>query len=311
MLTVRFMAVTLEYYRSFYAVATSGSVTKAAEQLCLTPPTVTKAIQALEQQLDCQLFTRTARGMRLSAEGETLLARVKPGLALLEAGEREIHMLNSLEGGAVRVAMSEAAAHYFTMPAVLGEFCTKYPMLHLIIRHLTAAEAEQAILSGDIDLAVMGVTQPQNTEQFRYRRIYRSDNIPVVGEKYAELAKSEIELKALSIYPLIFTHRGYSIREHYDALYRRHGLTFSPAIETPTLDIQIRAVKLGLGYSFVPYPHVREDLMRGDLYRLRIAGEEDLKRPVCLITPKRLPMSRAASALLDILLSAARQYEGL
>ena len=87
------MAVTLEYYRSFYAVACSGSVTKAAETLCLTPPTVTKAIQALEQQLDCQLFIRSARGMRLSAEGETRIrdaGHVARGYEALDRCLREL-----------------------------------------------------------------------------------------------------------------------------------------------------------------------------------------------------------------------------
>ncbi len=305
------MSVTLDYYRSFYSVAVTGSVTRAAEKLCLTPPTVTKAIQALEQQLNCQLFIRSARGMRLSAEGETLLARVKPGLALLDAGEQEIHMLTSLEGGTVRAAMSEAAAHYFSMPAVIGAFCEKYPMVKLLIRHLTASEAEQAILSGDIDLAVMGISDPGNTDDFDYHRIYRSDNIPVVGKKYASLAEREISLEELYAYPLVFTHQGYSIREHYSSLYGRHGLDFVPKIETPTLDIQIKAVILGLGYSFVPFPYARENLACGELFRLRIAGEKDLERHVSLITPKRLPMSRAAKALQEILLEAAVQYENM
>ncbi|MBR3397836.1 MAG: LysR family transcriptional regulator [Lachnospiraceae bacterium] len=303
------MAVTLDYYKSFYAVALSGSVTRAAEKLCLTPPTVTKAIQALEQQLDCQLFIRSARGMHLSAEGKALLERVKPGLALLQAGEQEIHMLTSLEGGTVRAAMSEAAAHYFTMPAVIGEFCTRYPKVRLIIRHLTAKEAEQGILSGDIDLAVMGITQSRNDEQFNYLQIYRSDNIPIVGRKYISLADDEITLEELNKYPLVFTHQGYSIREHYDMLYRRHGLDFRPEIETPTLDIQIRAVSLGLGYSFVPAPRIRKEIAEGELFRLHISGEQDLERHVCLITPRHLPMSRAAMALMEILVSAAKQYE--
>lgn len=303
------MAVTLDYYKSFYAVAVSESVTKAAEKLCLTPPTVTKAIQSLEQQLGCQLFIRSARGMRLSAEGQALFERVKPGLAMLQAGEQEIHMLTSLEGGTVRAAMSEAAAHYFMMPSVIGEFCTRYPKVKLLIRHLTAKEAEQGILSGDVDLAVIGITHRHNDEQFNYLQIYRSDNIPVVGRRYASLAAGEISLEELNSYPLIFTHQGYSIREHYDMLYRRHGLDFCPEIETPTLDIQIKAVLLGLGYSFVPITRIRKELADGDLLRLHISNEEDLERHVCLITPRYLPMSRAAKALLEILVSAAHQYE--
>ena len=300
--------VNLEYYRTFYHVAALGSMGKAAEEMCLTPPTVTKTIQALEQQLGCQLFTRSSRGVKLTAAGELLFARVKPGLNLLNAGEHEINMLNSLEGGAVRIGMSEAAAHYFTMPAVLGDFCTRYPKVRLIIRHLTAAEAETGILGGDIDFAIMGVTSEQNTALFDSRVIYQTANIPVVGKKYSRLASGPVSLEALAGHPLIFTHRGYSIREYYTYLYERHGLKFSPNIETPTLDIQIKAVCLGLGYSFVPSSHVQPLLGDGTLLRLNILGESDLIRPVCLITARDIPMSRAAQTLVDVLLSAADGY---
>lgn len=305
------MAVNLEYYRTFYHVATEGSMGKAAERMCLTPPTVTKTVQALEQQLGCRLFTRSAKGVRLTAEGEALYSHVKPGLNILDSGETEVSMLNSLEGGKVRIGMSEAAAHYFTMPAVFGTFCTRYPKVQLVIRHLPTSSAREAILSGDIDFAILGLQQPEINGDFELHRIYRSDNVAVVGEKYAHLAQKPLTLEELSRLPLIFVQSGYSIREYYERLYRKHGLDFKPNIETPTLDIQLKAVRLGLGYSFVPYPHIKESLLSGSLYMLDIDGEQALVRHVCLLTARERPMSRAAQALVDVLISAADDYDTL
>ena len=302
--------VNLEYYRAFYHVATLGSMGKAAEVMCLTPPTVTKTIQALEQQLGCQLFTRSSKGVKLTAAGEVLLARVKPGLNLFDAGEHEINMLNSLEGGAVRIGMSEAAAHYFTMPAVFGNFCTRYPKVRLIIRHLSNTEAKQAILSGEIDFAIMSVTDKSDDKDFDKAPLYYSVNIPVVGSKYAYLAERAVTLEELSSIPLIFVRAGYSIRAYYEKMYADHGLEFKPNIETPTLDIQLTAVKLGLGYSFVPHSHVKSHLEDGTLYRLKIKGNKDLRRSVSLLTAKDIPMSRAAQTLVDVLLATTEGYPG-
>lgn len=302
------MAVNLEYYRTFYHVATEGSMGKAAERMCLTPPTVTKTVQALEQQLGCRLFTRSAKGVRLTAEGEALYAHVKPGLNLLDSGETEVNMLNSLEGGKVRFGMSEAAAHYFTMPAVFETFCTRYPKVQLVIRHLPTSDAREALLSGDIDFAILGLQEPEVGGDFDLYRIYRSDNVAVVGEKYAHLAKKPLTMEELAALPLIFVQSGYSIREYYEQLYKKYGLEFKPNIETPTLDIQLKAVRLGLGYSFVPYPHIQESLANGSLYALEIEGEKMLERYVCLLTAKERPMSRAAQALVDILMAAADEY---
>jgi len=303
------MAVNLEYYRTFYYAASLGNLGRAAEELCLTPPTVTKTIQNLEQQLGCTLFVRTSRGVHLTEAGETLILRVRPAFNLLMAGEHELDMLNSLEAGTVRIAMSEAAAHYFTMPAVFGQFCTRYPKVNLIIEHMTFSATKQSILSGETDFAIMGLSRPEESGEFDIYEIYRSDNIAVVGPKQKRLSGTPVSLEALSAHPLIFVRGNYSIRKYYVEMYARHGLDFKPTIETPTLDMQIKAVKLGLGYSYVPYPHVREDLENGALHRVSIIGERDFSRPVCLITPRGLPMSRAARALTDVLLAAAKSAD--
>ncbi len=302
------MAVNLEYYRVFYHVAAVGSITKAAEALCLTPPTVTKAIQNLEEQLDCQLFLRYSRGVHLTEAGEVLFQRVRPAFHMLMAGEHEIDQMNSLESGTVRIAMSEAAAHYFTMPAVFGRFCTRYPGIHLSIEHLSLSSAKEAVLSGEIDFAIMGLSETEDLTGLQLHEIYCSDNIAIVGAKYKDLADAPISLEELAGFPLIFVRGSYSVKRYYTEMYSRHELAFDPKIETPDLHMQLQAVKLGLGYSFAPYTHVREDLSSGALYRLAIKGEADYVRHICLMTPRNLPLSRAAKVLVDILLAAADEF---
>lgn len=299
------MSINLEYYRTFYNVATLGSMGKAAEFMCLTPPTVTKTIQALEQQLGCLLFTRSAKGVRLTAAGEALFLRVKPGIHLLDAGEHEVNMLNSLEGGTVRLAAGVAAIHHFTMPAVLESFCTRYPNVKLAIKHLSSSAAQDAILSGDIDFAILNFPTNFESKNFTAHPLYRSDNVAVVGKKYSFLADAPVSLDTLTQYPLIFTEAGYVIHEFYKQLYQKYGYEFRPNIETPTLDTQLRAVQLGLGYSFMPYPHVKDAVEKGELFLLDIEGKTALERTAYLLTPKDVPMSRAAQALVDIILSAA------
>lgn len=303
------MAVNLEYYRTFYQVAVLGSMGKAAEALCLTTPTVTKTIQALEQQLGCTLFIRTARGTRLTAAGETLLAHVKPGLNILDAGEQEVNMLNSIEGGLVRLAMSEAAAHRLTMSAILEDFCGRYPRVRLVIKHLPVAAARAAVMSGDIDLAMLSLAPDEVPAGFDVRALYSSANITVVGRKYASLAACPLTLRQLQELPLVFTHEGYSIREYYEKLYRKRGFEFRPNIETPTLELQLLAVKMGLGYSFVPLLHAKSAVESGELFVLNVEDAPIFQRPVCLLTASGVPVSRAARELIDTLLSKSDEFE--
>ncbi len=70
------MSANFEYYKVFYYVAKFRNITTAARELSLTQPSVTKAIQNLETQLDCRLFTRSKRGVTLTTEGEMIYQRI-------------------------------------------------------------------------------------------------------------------------------------------------------------------------------------------------------------------------------------------
>lgn len=299
------MAVNLEYYRAFYAVASLGSMGKAAEAMQLTPPTITKTIQALERQLNCTLFTRTSKGVRLTSAGEMLYARVKPGLHLLDSGELEVNLFNALEGGSVRIGVSESAVFNPIVSDAIGTFCLNYPKVKLAIKYQSGKEVNAAIQSGDIDFAIFSISGESDLEGLSVREIAASDNIPVVGRKYMDYARKAVSLKELARLPLVFVESGFSIQAHYTQLYRAHGLKFVPTVEMPTLDMQVRAVKLGLGYSFVPRELIRHHLEEKSILAVNLEEERVFRRTVCLLTGKEIPLSRAAQVLVDTLLETA------
>ena len=83
--------VNLDLYRVFYTVAKSGSLTKAAEELYISQPAVSRSIKQLETQLGVSLFTRTHRGMKLSPQGgELIFDEVERALTLLVDAENRI-----------------------------------------------------------------------------------------------------------------------------------------------------------------------------------------------------------------------------
>lgn len=301
------MSVNLEYYRVFYYVALYGGIGRAARELCLTPPTITRTIQILESQVACQLFIRSVKGMHLTPEGQLLFARVKPSINLLMAGEQELAMLNSLDCGTVNIAMSEVAAKYFTMPVVFKNFCARYPKVHLSIRQMGSSDIRTSIESGDVDFAIMSITDGKDYG-VKVQKIYDSVNVGVVGKSLRFLAERELTLRELSQYPLIFERKGASIRNDYESIYARHGVEFEPIIEATTLTMRMQAVELGLGYSFVPYLYAKERIDNGSVFMLNIVDEPPLVRPVCLLTGKDIPLSKAAQTLINMLLDTANEF---
>lgn len=301
------MAVNLEYYRVFYSVASLGSMGKAAEAMRLTPSTITKTVQALERQLDCQLFARTSKGVRLTSVGEMLYARVKPGLFLLDSGEHEVNQFNALNGGEVRIGVSESAVFNSVVSDTLYSFCSRYPKVKLSLKYLSGESMNAAIRSGDIDFAIFSISKESNITGLTVHEIAVSSNVPVVGRKYMDYVGRPVSLAELAELPLVFVESGFSIQTHYSELYKEHGLNFSPVIEMPTLDMQIRSVKLGLGYSFVPRDLIRHHLEEGSIHVVDLKEETVFRRTACLLTDDEFPLSRAAQVFVELLLEAAKE----
>ena len=93
------MNVNMDYYRIFYYVAKYGNFTKAPRTLGNSQPNVTRAMNCLEQQLQCSLFIRTNRGVQLTPEGERLYVRVSAAMTQLFAAEEELGDSGGLSRG--------------------------------------------------------------------------------------------------------------------------------------------------------------------------------------------------------------------
>ncbi|MDP8925327.1 MAG: LysR family transcriptional regulator, partial [Actinomycetota bacterium] len=89
----------LRQMECFLAVARLGNVSRAAEEMYLTQPTLTARIKALEEELGDQLFVRTSRGMRLTEAGREFLPYAERCMASLEEGRQRLGELRGASGG--------------------------------------------------------------------------------------------------------------------------------------------------------------------------------------------------------------------
>ena len=84
------MTQNLSSYRIFYAVANTGNISKAAKELYISQPAISKSIQKLEENIGIKLFDRSSRGVSLTPEGELLYAHVKSAFETLAIGEDKL-----------------------------------------------------------------------------------------------------------------------------------------------------------------------------------------------------------------------------
>lgn len=137
----------------FLAVAEAGSIQKAARQLNISQPSLTKAIAGIEESFGCQLFERTSRGIRLTAVGEILQARSRVMLREGMLAREQIADLVAGRSGLVRISAGTAWGYCF-MPSIIAELQGRFPDLKVELDIGITSLALRQLLAGETDIVV-------------------------------------------------------------------------------------------------------------------------------------------------------------
>ena len=203
------MNVNFEYYKVFYHVCACGSLTAAAQELCISQPAVSQAVRQLEKEAGTKLFFRTSKGVQLTREGELLYHYVKPGVEeLLEGGKMLERMLN-MDVGEVRIGASDMTLQFYLLP-YLEQFHREYPKIKVNVTNAPTPETIKSLEEGRIDFGV--VTSPFTSRgtvrQFQVKAIR---NVFIAGSSFRELEGRKLEYKELEAFPCIALEKNTSI----------------------------------------------------------------------------------------------------
>lgn len=122
----------LSSYWIFYTVANAGNISKAAKELYISQPAISKSIQKLEESLDCKLFSRSSRGVILTSEGALLYEHVKQAFDALGTGEEKLKRSIELGVGQLKIGVSTTLCKYMLLP-YLKEFIHRNPHISISI----------------------------------------------------------------------------------------------------------------------------------------------------------------------------------
>lgn len=164
----------------FVQVIERGSFAAAAEQNDLTPSGVSRLVTRLEDRLGVRLLERTTRRLRLTPEGETLLARGREVLATLEALEVEVSSTRGRPRGLIRVSTGTAFAQHRLAPA-LPEFRARYPQIDI---DLSVSDRRVDVIGDQIDVAIR--TGPLADSSLIARRVGTSKRVIAAAPSYLE-----------------------------------------------------------------------------------------------------------------------------
>jgi molybdate transport repressor ModE-like protein len=144
----------LKDLRYFAAIAESGSMTSAAKNLHVSQPTLTVAMQNLEEQLKTQLFLRERSGVRLTATGEELLQHAGAIFRLLEHAEERVKGLESDDEGTFTIGSNESLAAYY-LPDFMARFLRDHPAIELLISNESSAAVRESVIERRVNFGIV------------------------------------------------------------------------------------------------------------------------------------------------------------
>ena len=289
-------SINTEYYKVFYYVGRLGSITAAAEELCISQPAVSQAVKQLEKALNSQLFIRTQKGVRLTAEGELLFPYVERGIENLLDGERMLRRLVDLDMGEVRIGASDMTLQFYLLPH-LERFHGRYPNIKVMVSNAPTPETIQSLYEGRIDFGVVSTPFDARPE-VAARPVKKIRNVFVAGNQYQSLKGKRLEYGALMDLPCIFLEKNTSTRRFMDQFLEERGIFLEPEFELATSDLIVEFALRNLGIGCVVGDFAREALAEGRLFALSLSSEPP-PRALYLVQDERFPLSLAARQLIE------------
>lgn len=189
----------------FYSVSQHLSFTKAAQELFISQPAVTKHIKELESQLGIPMFRRNGSNVTLTSGGEILLQHVKEVFKIYASLENNLAQVQNPTSGALRIGASSTLGQY-VLPKILALFRKTHPSVHLTFAIGNTRFIEQQIIKEELDIALVeGVT---HHPQLAYHPFAKDELVLTARSKSKWAAKQEIKLSQLPQIPLILRESG-------------------------------------------------------------------------------------------------------
>jgi DNA-binding transcriptional LysR family regulator len=290
----------LQQLRGFCYAARTKSMSKAAEKLALSQPSVSLQIKALERELGAQLFTRRGPRIELTHDGHRLLELARPIMeAIDQLDENFASLRESVERGIVNIAAGGSTIQYL-LPPFVKKYTREYPQVDVRLHNVTGKAGLALLREGDVDFAVGPLLDTPPDIQFHPMVTYEPTLITRRDHPLA--SRNRVTLKDIAKYPLILPPKEQSTFRVVEMVFAEHSLEYDVKLEVGGYDVIKKYVELGLGISIV----MSHCLTGADHLHAVPLGRWFPKRTYGVVLRKGQPLAPAADRFVEMIRSDAK-----
>ena len=274
----------LFYLRYFVTLARVKHYTRAAEQLCITQPSLSHAISQLENELGVPLFEKSRRNTTLTRFGEEFLVCAEHTLSTLDAGVSSIR--KSARGeGLIRLGFLRTLGVEF-IPRLAAGFLKKNAELDIHFTFHTGVTQHllEGLAARKYDLIFC--SEPLEKENLTVIPIQKQDLVLITPKDHPLASRNDIDLEETLLYPHIFFDKSSGIRNVVDRMFSQIGRQPEIAYETEEDQVIAGLVAQKFGIALVPYMDL---LLKLDVKILSIRSPS-CERAIFMINDNRIYM---------------------
>ena len=263
------MEQNLSQYRIFYAVAKAGNISRAAKELYISQPAISKSISKLEDSLNTVLFTRNSRGVQLTDEGQVLFEHTRDAFEELAKGEQELKRIREFNMGHIRIGVSNTLCR-FIMVKYLKGFIEQYPHIKITIESQPTTQTLSMLEQQRIDIGL--VVEQKPSRNMNFIPVMDIEDIFVATPSYLENLRLR-EGAGTDVFQsgnLMLLDKNNITRHYIDDYMACNEIIANNLLEVTTMDLLIEFARIGLGIGCVIKEFVKEDLDSGHLVQLKL-----------------------------------------
>lgn len=261
------MEQNLSQYKIFYEVAKAGNISKAAKELYISQPAISKAISKLEDSLKVSLFTRSSRGVHLTPEGELLFGHVQTAFQALDLGEQELKRIQEFNIGHLRIGVSNTLCKYILLP-YLKNFIEQYPHIKITIEGQATAKTISMLEQHTLDVGL--VAEPSIHSGLFFIPVMDIQDIFVCTRHYLNnlYLREGSGADLFTCGNIMLLDQNNMTRHHVDNYLKENSIELKQVLEVTTMDLLIEFAKISLGIACVIKELVQKELESGRLMEI-------------------------------------------
>lgn len=270
------MEQNLSLYHIFNTTAETENISKAAKELYISQPAISKAIGRLEKSLGTVLFTRTSRGVHLTPEGKILYEYTRSAFDTLTLGEANMKHMNELGIGHIRIGVSTTLCKYILLP-YLKNFVSSHPHIKITIECQSTFQTLDLLERGKLDIGLIG--KPAHLKNLDYDTVEQIEDVFVATKDYLKNLKVRETSVSLGLAPQaadnqdamlsaeIFKSANVMLldeknmtRLYIEDYFTRNQIETNQILEVSNIDLLIEFARIGLGVSCVIKEFIKKEL---------------------------------------------------